>query len=107
MTIPTIRFKREATKNHRSIGSKRVQQQQCILRRDGHQGYNDCLHFYYVTGPNDWWVHLFLQRHACVTLPMRPTVERTRASYEVHTIMHTTGGTLSVLYLLSSTYFKN
>ena len=29
-----------------------------VLRRDGHQGYNDCLHFY-LPGPPDWWVHFF------------------------------------------------
>lgn len=29
-----------------------------ILRRDGHVGFNDCLH-YSVPGPTDWWVHFF------------------------------------------------
>ena len=29
-----------------------------ILRRDGHEGFGDCLH-YRLPGPTDWWVHLF------------------------------------------------
>jgi hypothetical protein len=29
-----------------------------ILRRDGHVGFGDCLH-YSLPGPTDWWVHLF------------------------------------------------
>jgi GDSL/SGNH-like Acyl-Esterase family found in Pmr5 and Cas1p len=29
-----------------------------VLRRDGHVGFGDCLHYYYP-GPIDWWVHLW------------------------------------------------
>jgi len=29
-----------------------------VLRRDGHAGFGDCLH-YYLPGPIDWWSHLF------------------------------------------------
>lgn len=29
-----------------------------ILRRDGHVGFGDCLH-YYLPGPIDWWTHFF------------------------------------------------
>jgi len=29
-----------------------------VLRRDGHVGFGDCLH-YYSPGPTDWWVHFF------------------------------------------------
>lgn len=29
-----------------------------ILRRDGHEGFGDCLH-YVLPGPPDWWVHFF------------------------------------------------
>ena len=29
-----------------------------VLRRDGHVGGGDCLH-YYLPGPTDWWVHFF------------------------------------------------
>ena len=29
-----------------------------VLRRDGHIGFGDCLH-YYLPGPIDWWSHLF------------------------------------------------
>ena len=29
-----------------------------VLRRDGHVGFEDCLHFY-NPGPTDWWVHFF------------------------------------------------
>jgi hypothetical protein len=29
-----------------------------VLRRDGHVGFSDCLH-YYIPGPVDWWVHFF------------------------------------------------
>ena len=29
-----------------------------VLRRDGHIGYKDCLH-YYLPGPTDWWAHFF------------------------------------------------
>ena len=29
-----------------------------VLRRDGHIGFNDCLH-YYLPGPTDTWVHFF------------------------------------------------
>jgi hypothetical protein len=29
-----------------------------VLRRDGHVGWGDCLH-YYLPGPPDWWVHFF------------------------------------------------
>ena len=29
-----------------------------ILRRDGHDGFGDCLH-YHVPGPGDWWIHFF------------------------------------------------
>ena len=29
-----------------------------VLRRDGHVGFGDCLH-YYLPGPIDWWSHLF------------------------------------------------
>jgi hypothetical protein len=29
-----------------------------ILRRDGHVGFGDCLH-YYMPGPTDWWAHFF------------------------------------------------
>lgn len=29
-----------------------------VLRRDGHVGFGDCLH-YYMPGPTDWWVHFF------------------------------------------------
>jgi hypothetical protein len=29
-----------------------------VLRRDGHVGFGDCLH-YYMPGPTDWWAHFF------------------------------------------------
>jgi hypothetical protein len=29
-----------------------------VLRRDGHIGFGDCLH-YYLPGPTDWWAHFF------------------------------------------------
>lgn len=29
-----------------------------VLRRDGHIGFGDCLH-YYLPGPPDWWAHFF------------------------------------------------
>lgn len=29
-----------------------------VLRRDGHVGFGDCLHYYHP-GPTDWWVHFF------------------------------------------------
>lgn len=29
-----------------------------VLRRDGHRGLGDCLHFSFP-GPTDWWAHLF------------------------------------------------
>jgi hypothetical protein len=29
-----------------------------VLRRDGHIGFGDCLH-YYQPGPTDWWAHFF------------------------------------------------
>jgi hypothetical protein len=29
-----------------------------VLRRDGHIGCGDCLH-YYLPGPTDWWAHFF------------------------------------------------
>jgi hypothetical protein len=29
-----------------------------ILRRDGHIGFQDCVH-YYLPGPVDWWSHFF------------------------------------------------
>jgi hypothetical protein len=29
-----------------------------VLRRDGHVGFGDCLH-YYLPGPIDWWSHFF------------------------------------------------
>jgi hypothetical protein len=29
-----------------------------VLRRDGHVGFGDCMH-YSVPGPTDWWVHFF------------------------------------------------
>mmetsp|Transcript_10717 Transcript_10717/g.14377 ORF Transcript_10717/g.14377 Transcript_10717/m.14377 type:complete len:423 (+) Transcript_10717:32-1300(+) len=29
-----------------------------VLRRDGHVGFGDCLH-YYLPGPPDWWAHFF------------------------------------------------
>ena len=32
-----------------------------ILRRDGHIGFKDCLH-YYLPGPVDWWSHLFFSK---------------------------------------------
>jgi len=32
-----------------------------ILRRDGHIGFQDCLH-YYLPGPVDWWSHLFFSK---------------------------------------------
>mmetsp|Transcript_956 Transcript_956/g.1355 ORF Transcript_956/g.1355 Transcript_956/m.1355 type:complete len:107 (+) Transcript_956:610-930(+) len=29
-----------------------------VLRRDGHVGFGDCLH-YSIPGPTDWWAHFF------------------------------------------------
>lgn len=55
-------YSRNVLAHHRQPGQLDIQWlnvfPSTILRRDGHVGFGDCLH-YSLPGPTDWWAHLF------------------------------------------------